>query len=186
MFRCWLAAIFFFLYLCGNAIASEMKSRDFVKGISYELEGRATMRAITASLSDRFEEGELHVYWSSYNRLEEFSKGRYEKVARRLGIELPGNTWILTKAKIVSFLPEFAILLVLKDLRERTIVYIDKLQKIAEIGPVEEGEFYGYMIRQEKLQVELMDLALSGKYMVADDVVNQFIDRESQLRRRLL
>lgn len=73
-----LAGFGLFLFLCVEVVASEMPSPEFIKGMSYEFDGRATMHAITANMAKRFDEGEMNTYWSSYHRLEEFSRPRYE------------------------------------------------------------------------------------------------------------
>ena len=179
MLRYSVVGVWFLLLLCVDVSAAKMPSSEFVAGMSYELDGRATMHAVTAKMAKRFEDGPMHVYWSAYNRLEEFSRPRYEAIAKRLGIKLPGKTWVAVKARIITWLPDFMISGVVADLRKRTIVYVDKLRRLAEIGPAEEKDFYAYMVRQELLQVQLMDLALKEEYVAAENLVAKFIARES-------
>lgn len=149
--------------------------------MAYELNGRAAMHAITANMAKRFSEGVMHVYWNSYHQLEEFSRPRYERVAGVFGIELPGKAWVSIKARMVSWLPGFMIPLVLSGLRNRTVAYVGRLRWLSEIGPAEESDFYAYMVRQEVLQVKLMDIALGKECLAAKDLVEQFIAHESAL-----
>lgn len=177
-----LASFGLFFFLCVEVVASEMPSPEFIKGMSYELDGRATMHAITANMAKRFDEGEMNTYWSSYHRLEEFSRPRYENIARVLGIELPGRTWVSIKARVISWSPGFMMPWVIENLRNRTVEYVERLRWLSGIGPAEEREFYAYMVRQELMQIQLMDLALKKEYAAAEDLVARFIAQESVAR----
>ncbi|WP_147310758.1 hypothetical protein [Pseudomonas citronellolis] len=159
-----------------------MLNPEFVKWMAYELNGRAMMHAITANMARRFNEGAVHVYWSSYHQLEAFSKPRYEHVARVFGIELPNESWISVKSRVVSWLPGFMIPGAISGLRNRTVAYIEHLRWLSGIGPAEEKDFYAYMVRQEALQVRLMDVALGTELLVAKGLVEQFIAQETVVR----
>lgn len=181
-FRCFLAGFWLLLSLCTDVAASEMPSPEFIKGMYYELDGRATMHAITANMANRFEEGAMRNYWKSYHQLEEFSRPKYERMAKAFGIELPGRTWISVKSKVISWLPGLMISGAISELRSKTVVYVERLRWLSEIGPAEERDFYAYMVRQELLQVQLMDIALRKEYLAAEDLVAQFIAQESVVR----
>jgi hypothetical protein len=171
--------VWLLLFLWFDTSASEMPNSEFIDGMAYELDGRATMHAITANMAERYADGPMHTYWSSYHRLEAFSKPKYENIARVFGVALPGKTWISVKSKVISCLPGFMIPGALADLRKRTIAYVDKLRWLSEIGPAEERDFYAYMVRQELMQVQLMELALREEYVAAESLVAEFISRES-------
>lgn len=147
--------------------------------MAYELNGRAMMHAITANMSQRFNEGLMHAYWSSYHKLEEFSRPQYERVAKVFEIELLDKFFILIKSRVICWLPDCVIPLILTGLRKRTVAYVERLRWLAEIGPAEEREFFEYMVRQELLQVKLMDLALGNEYQLASHLVERFINQES-------
>lgn len=154
----------------------------FVKWMAYELNGRATMHALTSDMARRFNEGPMHVYWSSYHQLEEFSRTRYEAAARIFGIELPGKSWVSIKSRVISWLPGFMIPSAILWLRDRTVAYVERLRWLSEIGPAEAGNFYSYMVRQEILQVQLMGFALEEEYSAAKSLVERFIAQESAMR----
>lgn len=179
MRRCWLVSMWLLFFLSFEVRASEVLSPEFIDGMSYELNGRAAMYAITANMAARFGRGPKHVYWSAYHRLESFSRPRYRAFAERFGIQLPGKTWISIKSKALSGLPVIMLPSIFSDLRKRTIVYVDKLRALSEIGPAEESDFLDYMVRQELLQVKLMDLLLRNEYLAAEELVADFIARES-------
>ncbi|MBC9251166.1 hypothetical protein A9179_12850 [Pseudomonas alcaligenes] len=185
---CWLrfswVSVWLLLFFRFDVVASEMPGSEFFDGMFYELDGRATMHAITANMAERFEAGPLHTYWSSYHRLEEFSRPKYERVAGILGVQLPNRSWILIKAKAISCLPQFMMSKVMSGLRQRTIVYVERLRRLSEIGPAEGHDFYAYMVRQELLQVQIMDLALREEYSAAEELVAQFITQESAMSDR--
>ncbi|MNR01193.1 hypothetical protein D3C85_1169910 [compost metagenome] len=70
----------------------------------------------------------------------------------------------------------------ISDLRDRTVAYVERLRWLSEVGPAEGRDFYTYMVRQELLQVQLMDIALRKEYLAAEDLVAQFIAQESVVR----
>ncbi len=78
MRKYWLISMWLLFCLSFEVRASEVLSPDFIDGMSYELNGRASMHAVTANMAARFGEGEKHVYWRSYHQLENFSKPRYK------------------------------------------------------------------------------------------------------------
>lgn len=171
----------FFLFFCvGEAVSAQVKSSEFMEGLSYELDGRATMLSIAVRMAKRFEGEDKYIYWRSYQRLEEFSRPRYEGVAKRLGVGLPNETWVSVKAVFFSGLPNFLISIVISSLHERTVIYVEKLRRLGQIGPAEEKEFYGYMVRQELLQVQLIECALREDYLGAETIVAEFIAKESK------
>lgn len=179
MSRSWLAGVIFFL--CTDVVFSQVLNAEFTKGMAYELDGRATMHALTANQAKRSADPALRAYWRAYHRLEEFSRPRYEEKARELGIALPNQRWIAAKARVFSWLPGFMFSRAMADLRSRTIIYVDTLRRLAELGPAEGQAFYAYMVRQELLQVRLMDLALAGDYLAAEPLVAGFIAQESAM-----
>jgi len=179
MSRSLLVGVIFFL--CTDVVFSQVLNAEFTRGMSYELDGRATMHALTANMARRTADPALRAYWRAYHRLEEFSRPRYEEKARELGIALPNPRWVAAKARMFSWLPGFLFSRIMGDLRSRTIVYVDTLRRLAELGPAEGQAFYAYMVRQELLQVRLMDLALAGDYLAAEPLVAGFIAQESAM-----
>lgn len=175
----WLVGMWFLFLSSFEVRASEVLSPEFIDGMSYELNGRATMHAVTANMAARFKRGPKHVYWSSYHRLESFSQPRYKAFAKKFGIQLPGETWISIKSKALSGFPEFMVPGIFSDLRKRTVAYVDQLKALSEIGPVEERTFLDYMVRQEELQVKLMGVLLREDYLAGEELVAEFVARES-------
>jgi hypothetical protein len=151
----------------------------FVAGMKYELDGRATMRAVSQRLAARMTGEPMAQFWAAYHRLEEFSQPRYRQVIDDLGLPTPNPNWVRFKAALIALIPRFLMTPVLKILHKRTGAYVGKLRHLGTIGPAQHQSFYAYMVAQESLQIELQAAALAEDYPGAARLVDAFISRES-------
>lgn len=154
-----------------------MLSEDFISGIKYELQNRAFALRAIAHIANRVKGTPEYVFWSSYEKLEEFNTPRYSSYAKKLGLDASPTFFTKAKAVTISSTPSFLLDDLLKLVYSKTKVYMEDLKKVHALGPIEDGAFLDYMIAQEQVQIEFMELAISKQYPEITSKLNNFIEK---------
>ncbi|MEL4297395.1 MULTISPECIES: hypothetical protein [Acinetobacter] len=153
-----------------------MSSEQFIQGIQYELQNRAfALKAITR-ISIRMQGTAEYVFWDAYRKLEQFNTPRYAAYAHKLGLDATPSFLTEAKAWTMSSIPALFLNQLLQLVHTRTIVYMENLKKVRTLGSVEDRAFLNYMIAQEQLQIEFMELAIKKQYQEIKPRLDQFID----------
>ncbi|MFT0866460.1 hypothetical protein [Pseudomonas sp. CAM1A] len=147
-----------------------MPSPTFIKGLRHELANRAFARAAVQRMATRLDGQPSHSFWKAYADLEAFNQPRYQAAADRWGLDTHPGLLTRLKSWLVSSLPRPLQGLLLRVVHRETIKYMAFLQALRNAGPSDAGRFLDYMIDQEQLQLDMMRMALNGRYR---DVVRQ-------------
>lgn len=141
-----------------------MPSSIFIKGFRHELANRAFALGAVRRMAARLEGAPAHPFWKTYADLETFNQPRYEAAAQLWGLETAPGLFTRWKSWLVSSVPRPLQGLLLKVVHRETVKYFVWLQKLCEQGPSGAQRFLDYMIDQEQLQLDMMRLALNGRY----------------------
>jgi hypothetical protein len=141
-----------------------MPSPTFLKGLRHELANRAFARAAVTRMARRLEGQPAHPFWQAYAELEAFNQPRYQAAAERWGLDPTPRLATRLKAWLVSSVPRPLQGLLLRLVHRETVKYMAWLQGLGRSGPADARRFLGYMLDQEQLQLEMMGLALNGRY----------------------
>lgn len=141
-----------------------MPSKEFIKGFRHELANRAFAFLALERLVERLEGDERGLFWKTYLDLETFNRPRYETAAARWGLDVTPGILTRLKAWVVSSVPKKFRGLLLKFVYSETVKYLEWLRNLRRQGPAEAGKFLDYMVEQEEVQIEMMRMALSGRY----------------------
>lgn len=152
-----------------------MLSEDFISGMKYELQNRAFALRTIERIAVRVEGEPEHIFWSSYEKLEKFNTPCYAAYAKKLGLDTTPSSFTKAKASMISATPGILLDALLKLVYSKTQVYMQDLKKVRSLGPSEDNEFLNYMIAQEQVQIELMELAIKKRYGEIQPKIDSFI-----------
>lgn len=141
-----------------------MPSRTFINGFRKELANRSFALIAVRRMAERLQGDERHVFWQTYRDLELFNAPRYAAAARSWGLEVTPSVATRLKGWAVSSAPKCLFGPLMKSVHRQTVDYLDWLYELRQSGPAEAAPFLDYMVEQEALQVDMMRLALSGRY----------------------
>ncbi|BAN48081.1 hypothetical protein [Metapseudomonas resinovorans] len=141
-----------------------MASKAFIKGFRHELANRAFAFLAIERMAERFAGHEHGLFWKSYLDLEVFNGPRYAHAARRWGLGTAPGLFTRLKALAVSSLPARLHGPLLRFIYRETLKYLQWLKKLRRQGPANARGFLEYMVEQEEVQLEMMRLALAGRY----------------------
>lgn len=152
-----------------------MRSQQFLNGINYELQNRAFALSAITSIANRVQGTQEYIFWSAYEKLERFNTTHYFAYAEKFGLDATPS--FLTKAKVslISSTPSFLLDELLKLVYSKTKVYLEHLKQVHAQGTEADGEFLDYMLAQEQVQIELMELAIKKQYRDIPSKIDQFI-----------
>lgn len=152
-----------------------MVSKKFDKGIKYEIANRAFALDSIGRISNRVKGRPEYTFWHSYERLEKFSAPKYAKFAKKLGLDATPSFYTKSRAWSTCLIPTFLLGTTLKLVCYLTKIYLKDLKMVRNLGNIEDMEFLDYMVAQEELQIELMELAISEKYSEIAHKTDNFI-----------
>lgn len=141
-----------------------MPSKKFISGFRHELANRAFALIAVRRMAERLQGDERRVFWKTYWDLERFNAPRYAAAARQWAPAFKPGLWPVLKAWLVSSVPNPLLGLLLKVVHRETVKYLKWLKALRDMGPADARLFLDYMIEQEELQIEMMQLALSDRY----------------------
>ncbi|AZC23950.1 MULTISPECIES: hypothetical protein [Pseudomonas] len=141
-----------------------MASEAFIHDFARELANRAFALITVRRLCERLEGDKSQVFWKTYWDLELFNADRYGAAARHWGLDATPAAMTRLKAWLISSTPKVLLGALVRVFHKGTIDYVDWLRKLRQAGPVEARAFLDYMVEQEVLQVEMMQLAIAGRY----------------------
>ncbi|WP_430444051.1 MAG: hypothetical protein ACQZ2J_24270 [Pseudomonas piscis] len=151
-----------------------MPSEAFIKGFRHELANRAFALLAIGRMARRLAASEQAPFWKTYLHLEEFNLPRYQAAARNWGLDVEPGPLTRLKALLVSSVPKAGVRLLLRITYKETLKYLAWLERLHHQGPAQAGAFLDYMLAQEQLQIEMMRLALSGRYGDIVEHADQF------------
>jgi hypothetical protein len=141
-----------------------MPSKTFIKGFRHELANRAFAFLAVGRMAERLAGDARGLFWKTYRDLEVFNGPRYEAAARRWGLGVTPGMLSRLKAWAISSVPKAFHGLLLKLVYRETLKYLEWLKDLRRQGPADAGAFLDYMVHQEEVQIEMMRMALSGRY----------------------
>ncbi len=151
-----------------------MLSKKFIEGIEYELQNRAFALRAIERIANKTVGTPEHIFWSSYEQLEKFNVPRYAAFAKKRGLTTAPSFFTKAKAWSVSSTPSCLLDALLKFVYTKTKVYLEDLKKVSALGVIEDKSFLDYMIAQEVIQIEMMELALNKQFSAIAPKLKQF------------
>ena len=84
---------------------------------------------------------------------------------------------ILTAKPAYYVIPE---LTTLRYALKVTAPYVNKLRKLRDIAPEEDRDFFDFVVAQEVLQVDMLELRVAGKVQESADLLRDFISAHQE------
>ncbi|MFB7103708.1 hypothetical protein [Streptomyces hydrogenans] len=151
-----------------------MFSEGFTKGFAYELQNRHFALISMSGVARRLDGDPRSAFWGGYSRLERFNVPRYEQAALRWGMDAKPTAWTKARGTLVGATPEFMLHSLLKFAYPKTVKYLEELRRVRGLGPGDGKAFLDYMVDQEVVQIEMMRLALGGRYSEITPKLDEF------------
>ncbi|MFD5695310.1 hypothetical protein [Streptomyces rubiginosohelvolus] len=152
-----------------------MLSGEFTKGFQHELANRAFALRSTEGIAKRLHGDPRHAFWASYVKLERFNAPRYQQAATQWGLDAQPTLWTKARGAASGAAPKLLLTPFLKFAHPKTVEYLEDLRRLRAIGPPDGEAFLDYMVNQEALQVEMMQLALEKRYPEVARRVDEFL-----------
>jgi hypothetical protein len=156
----------------------DMPSDAFIKGFRHELANRAFALLAVERLAGRTQGTEQFALWSAYCALERFNAAIYAAAAANWGLDDTPGWWPSFKAWAFCSVPRIFESRLMRFVYAETHAYVDELKVLQRIGPVESRTFLDYMVAQEELQVEMMELAMAMRFAEIEPRVGSFINEQ--------
>lgn len=147
-----------------HEVSIPMASTVFLKGLRHELANRAFARLAIGRMAQRFAGQAPGLFWGAYLELEVFNEPRYAAAARCWGLSTEAGLLTRLKALVVSSVPTALHRSLLRLVHHETLKYFAWLQGLRGQGPADAQGFLDYMVAQERVQLEMMQMALAGLY----------------------
>ncbi|MGW5780639.1 hypothetical protein [Streptomyces sp. NPDC003863] len=141
-----------------------MYSIEFREGFDYELQNRQFALISMSGVARRLHGDPQLSFWGGYSELERFNVPRYEQAAHRWGMNAKPTGWTKTRGTLIGATPKFMLRPLLKFAYPKTVKYLEDLRRVRGTGPKDGKAFLDYMVDQEVIQIEMMQLALSGRF----------------------
>ncbi|WP_435220542.1 hypothetical protein [Streptomyces sp. Tue6028] len=141
-----------------------MISEEFTKAFDYELQNRAFAMLSMSGIARRLKGDPQNAFWSGYVKLEQFNAPRYAEAARRWGLDDQPTQWTKIRGKAIGATPKFMLRSLLKFAYPKTVEYLEDLRRMRGVGPDDGKAFLEYVVEQEILQIEMMQLAMNERY----------------------
>ncbi|MFF0384179.1 hypothetical protein [Streptomyces sp. NPDC004286] len=141
-----------------------MASEEFTKAFDYELQNRAFALLSMSGIARRLKGDPRNAFWDGYVKLEHFNAPRYAEAARRWGFGDQPTQWTKIRGALIGATPKFMLQSLLKFAYPKTVEYLEDLRRMRGVGPDDGKEFLDYVVEQEILQIEMMQLALNERY----------------------
>ncbi|MER8041213.1 hypothetical protein ACWEP8_27050 [Streptomyces hydrogenans] len=154
-----------------------MLSKEFTKGFDYELQNRQFALISMSGVARRLDGDPRSSFWGGYSRLERFNVPRYEQAALRWGMDAKPTAWTRARGTLIGATPTFMLHSLLEFAYPRTVKYLEDLRRVRGTGPDDGLAFLDYMVDQEVVQIEMMQLALKGRFSEITPRLEEFFGR---------
>lgn len=154
-----------------------MYSKQFTEGFGYELQNRQFALISMSGVAKRLAGDPRLPFWKGYSELEHFNAPRYEEAARRWGMSAAPTAWTKARGALIGATPKFMLRSLLKFAYPKTVEYLEDLRRVRGTGPADGKVFLDYMVDQEVLQIEMMQLALNGRFSEITPKLEAFFRR---------
>lgn len=152
-----------------------MPSEQFTHGFRHELANRSFALRCTEVIVGHLHGDPRHAFWESYAELERFNAPRYAQAADRWGLNTQPSIWTRLRGATAGAAPKPRLTPLLKFAYPTTVAYLEELHRLRSIGTRDGKAFLDYMVNQEALQVEVLQLALTTRYQEAATRVDEFL-----------
>lgn len=149
---------------------------EFLKLFEFEVQNRLMAYNGNLGMVKRKLEPEVSQWYQSYLAFETLNQERYTPVAEKYGIGTKLNfktkMEVLVGALMLRILPELSVL---RYMHKETVAYVADLERLRDIAPEEDKEFFDYVVAQEVMQVETLKFRLDGEPAQATKVIDSFV-----------
>ncbi|WP_372747210.1 hypothetical protein [Litorivivens sp.] len=149
---------------------------EFLKLFEYEVQNRLMAYNGNLGMVKRKLEPEVLRWYQSYLAFETLNQERYTPVAEKFGISTAPNfktkMEVFVGALVLRILSELSVL---RYMCKETEAYVADLERLRDIAPEEDREFFDYVVAQEVMQVETLKLRLEGNPQKATEVIDKFV-----------
>jgi len=120
------------------------------------------------------------MFYTTWIAFEEFLQQAYAPVAKKYGLDQAPRAGANMQVGLARFgagvLPEDVMTkMVLQD----TIKYLEKLKELYRVSPVEDRDFFAFVVEHEEAQIEALRLRLDGNKEAAAELLTAFIEENA-------
>lgn len=156
------------------------RNKAFLKALRHEIQNRAFALTALRPLLSKYSAPEDVAFFKAWIAFEEYNQRRYAPYAEKYRISQTAGWSARLRAGMAN---RAAALLservVLNFMLKETKNHVSKLAAMAELGPQEDKSFLSYVVKQERLQVELLELRIKGETRKATTLLTCFVSEHA-------
>lgn len=153
---------------------------DFLELFDMEVQNRAFALRICEGMVKRVSDPDDVNWYTAWLGFEQFNQEQYAPFAEKYGLSQEPRVEAKIQAGFGSLgatvLPDNVML---KYMLRETITYLEKLKELARVAPEEDQAFFNYVVEQEELQVDALQLRVDGKSRESAELIRQFVAAHS-------
>ncbi|MEL7104662.1 MAG: DUF4334 domain-containing protein [Pseudomonadota bacterium] len=148
----------------------------FVELFDMEVQNRAFALKVNKDLGANAVGDANKMFYTAWIAFEEFLQHAYAPVAEKYGLDQAPRAGANLQVGLARFgagmLPEDIMTrMVLQD----TIKYLEKLKELYRVSPVEDREFFAFVVKHEEAQIEALRLRGEGNKEAAAQLLTSFV-----------
>lgn len=165
------------MFLLFTGCTSLSTSDSFTKLLQYELNNREFAYLIYLDFAEKSKGTEYADFWKAYLSMEQISRPKYQAAAKRYNLKLNMrtvnfNVWTSNIAYTLSLDTYISVM------TNATIKYVPKMEKLYELAPEDDKDFFQYVVDQEKTQAQALSFLSEGKIAHATKVIQEFVNQQ--------
>lgn len=169
-----------FLCACGPQATPH---EEFLTLLDYEAQNRAFAFQSVARMARKTAEKETGPFWQAYADLEALNQHLYKPYLEKYNIDAEPRWATQLKGWAGGIIGKLFPETVLAFMQQATVAYVPKLQRLAQLAPesLEDKKFFAFVVAQEEVQAEAMQLLGQGHALQAADHITSFVKLHTQV-----
>ena len=161
------------------ATANSALDSEFIALLDYEIQNRAfalmTMEALASADYDNLTKS----FFEAYLALEKLNQSRFAPYAIKYQLSIKPRWWTKTRTQLGLWFNAFMPETYLSKIHQATINYVAKLEKLQQLSPAEDSDFFAYVVAQEKVQAQATGMVLAGDAQRGAKLLQDFVNANS-------
>ncbi len=157
-----------------------MPTEEFLELFDMEIQNRSFAMRSAEEMAERASDPEDVAWYETWLAFEQFNQTQYAPFAEKYGLSQEARTVAKIQASLAilagKVLPDDVTM---KFMLDETIKYLEKLKELAELAPEEDRTFFDYVVEQEEMQINALQLRVDGKGQESTALISQFIAEHS-------
>ena len=156
------------------------KEKKFMELFDMEIQNRAFALKGSVNAKDNASTDGDKIFFGAWLEFEQFLQKKYAPFAEKYELSQEPKSMANIQAGLgeiaLNILPDSVMR---KGMRNQTIQYLEKLKKLQRVAPLEDADFFNFVVKQEELQIDALQFWIDGENEEAAKLLKNFM-KENQ------